>query len=318
MPDAQPDIVFSVDKLTRRFGDLTAVEDLSFSIYRGEVFGFLGPNGAGKTTAMRMMCGLLKPHDGSIEINGQPLNGGDWKGLRCIGVCPQAITIWETMTCREQLEFMGRMYDLDWKSARRRSRELLDVFGLQDKTDRLGRTLSGGMQRRLNIALALVHDPEILFLDEPQAGLDPQSRILVREYLKTLSGKTTVVLTTHDMEEAEKISDRVCIIDGGKKLVLDTVETIKGDMGQGDLFAIEISEDLERDLIPHLPERLEESKSFYIVDRTLNLVSDQAVDILPGILQTIKDQGLHLESLRIRKKTLEDVFIRLTGRGLRE
>ena len=172
-----------------------------------------------------------------------------------IGVAPQTIVIWETLTCREQLEFMGRMYGLTFPAARDRARRLLSDFGLEEKARRLGRTLSGGMQRRLNIALALVHDPEILFLDEPQAGLDPQSRVLVREYIRSLRGRMTVIVTTHDMEEAEKLSDRVCIIDHGKLLELDTVEGLKLRMG---------------------------------------------------------DAGV------VRETTLEDVFLRMTGRRLRE
>jgi ABC-2 type transport system ATP-binding protein len=310
-------VVFRVKDLSRKYGDLTAVDGLSFDIRRGEIFGFLGPNGAGKTTTIKMMCGLLRPHGGKIEINGRVMSASAWKGLSYIGVCPQNIVIWETMTCWEQLEFMGRMYDVQSRQARRKASELLDVFGLTEKRNKLARTLSGGMQRRLNIALALVHEPEILFLDEPQAGLDPQSRVLVREYVKSLARKMTIVLTTHDMEEAEKMADRVCIIDHGRLLVLDTVANIKNQLGQGDLFEIEINEDANQKLLPHLPELGEQAGRCTVRGGTVSLVSEAATDILPLILQRIKEQGLHLENLRIRKKTLEDVFIHLTGRGLR-
>jgi len=312
------DVILRVRDLSRKFGDLPAVAGLSFAVQRGEIFGFLGPNGAGKTTTMRMMCGLLRPDGGTIEINGRAMRGPDWKGLRQIGVCPQNIVIWETMTCSEQLEFMGRVYDLKRWRARQRADELLAVFGLTEKRDKLARTLSGGMQRRLNIALALVHEPEILFLDEPQAGLDPQSRVLVRDYIRNLAGKMTVVLTTHDMEEAEKMSDRVCIIDRGRLLVLGSVAGIKDELGQGDLFEIEIDGDPGQRLLPHLSGLGGPVERFSVHGNTLSLVSDAAADILPLILQRIKEEGLHLENLRLRKKTLEDVFIRLTGRGLRE
>jgi ABC-2 type transport system ATP-binding protein len=312
------DVILRVKDLSRKFGDLLAVAGLSFAIRRGEVFGFLGPNGAGKTTTIKMMCGLLRPHGGTIEINGRTMRGPDWKGLRQIGVCPQNIVIWETMTCLEQLEFMGRMYNLERRRARERAAELLDVFGLGEKRDKLARTLSGGMQRRLNIALALVHEPEILFLDEPQAGLDPQSRVLVREYIRSLAGKMTVVLTTHDMEEAEKMSDRVCIIDRGKLLVLGSVSGIKDELGQGDIFEIEVDGDAGQKLLPHLSGLGSAAGPFTARGNTLSLVSEAATDILPRVLQRIKEEGLHLENLRLRKKTLEDVFIRLTGRGLRE
>jgi len=310
--------ILRVDGLTKSFGDVKAVDGLALEIRRGEIFGFLGPNGAGKTTTIKMMCGLLRPDRGTVTVNGVNPHAAGSRGLRSIGLSPQAIVIWETLTCREQLEFIGRMYDLDRPCARRRSLALLETFGLMDKRNKLGRTLSGGMQRRLNIALALVHEPEILFLDEPQAGLDPQSRVLVRDYLRTLSAKTTVVLTTHDMDEADRLSDRVCIIDHGKRLVLDTVANIKAGLGQGDLIEIELAEDVGESLVPHIPALQGAPANAVISGRTLTLVSSGASDILADILRAVKERGLRLEHLRVRPKTLEDVFIRLTGRGLRE
>ncbi|OGD12253.1 MAG: hypothetical protein A2Y86_06980 [Candidatus Aminicenantes bacterium RBG_13_62_12] len=304
--------------MTKRFGDLTAVDDLSLEVRRGEIFGFLGPNGAGKTTTIKMMCGLLRPDGGTVEIDGRGIDPGSPAARRLIGLAPQSIVLWESLTCREQIEFMGRIYGLNAPRARRRGRELLEAFGLEDKRDKLGKTLSGGMQRRLNIALALVHEPELLFLDEPQAGLDPQSRLLVRDLIHSLAGRATVILTTHDMEEAEKLSDRVCIIDHGRLLVLDTVAGIKNRLGQGDLVEVEIDGDIGVELLPHLPPAWSESRRVNVYGRTLSLVSDESVSILPEILQVIESRGLRLASLRLRQKTLEDVFIHLTGRGLRE
>jgi ABC-2 type transport system ATP-binding protein len=255
--DASPDIALRVAGLSKSFKDVKAVDGLSLEVRRGEIFGFLGPNGAGKTTAIRMMCGLLRPDAGTVEIAGRPVRARAVGGLSGVGLAPQAIVVWDALTCAEQLEFMGRMYGLDRGLARRRTAALLEAFGLAEKRGRLARTLSGGMLRRLNIALALVHEPALLFLDEPQAGLDPQSRVLVRDYIRGLAGRTTVVLTTHDMDEAEKLSDRVCIIDRGRVLALDRVGAVKAALGP------------------------------------------------PA-------------SLRPREATLEDVFIALTGRGLRE
>ena len=219
------EIVLRASGLTKRYGDVVAVDDLSFEIRRGEIVGFLGPNGAGKTTTLKMLCGLLRPDAGRIDI----------APPRSIGVSPQFIVIWDALTSFEQLEFMGRMYGLARAAARRRAETLLATFGLQENAHRLGRTLSGGMQRRLNIALALVHEPAIVFLDEPQAGLDPQSRVLVREYIRSLAGRATVVVATHDMEEADKLSDRVCIIDHGRLLEFDTVRAIEDRLGEVDL-----------------------------------------------------------------------------------
>jgi len=311
-------VALRVSGLTKSYKDVRAVDGLSLDVRRGEIFGFLGPNGAGKTTTIKMMCGLLRPDAGSVTVNGAEVRPRSRGGLTTIGLSPQSIVIWETLTCREQLEFMGRMYGLSRASAQAKSRELLDVFGLQDKRNKLGKTLSGGLQRRLNIALALVHDPEILFLDESQAGLDPQSRILVRDTIRSLAEKTTVVLTTHDMEEAEKLADRICIIDRGKLLVLDTVSNIKNRLGRGDVVEVEIAEDIRASLLPHIPALLPGTPSIAVTEHTLSLVSDEAGRILPEILQVIKSRGLRLEHVRVRKITLEDVFIQLTGRGLRE
>jgi ABC-2 type transport system ATP-binding protein len=325
-PGAGSPAVLRTTDLSKSFGDVAAVDRLSLEIRRGEVFGFLGPNGAGKTTTIRMMSGLLEPDSGSVEI----LSGGTVFSkavvASMIGLSPQSIVIWETLTCLEQLEFMGRVYNLDRVLARRRSEELLDAFGLREKRNKLGKTLSGGMQRRLNIALALVHQPEILFLDEPQAGLDPQSRVLVREYIRGLAGKTTVVLTTHDMEEAEKLSDRVSIIDRGRLLVLDTVENLKDRLGQGDLIEIELAAEPGPDFLAAISaaakapgtEGAESASPLGVRAETLSLVSARAAEILPGLLKVIEGRGMGMDHIRVRQRNLEDVFIQLTGRGLRE
>ncbi|TET97428.1 MAG: ABC transporter ATP-binding protein, partial [Anaerolineales bacterium] len=225
------DVVLSLKGLQKSYGNLVAVKDLSLDVYRGEVFGFLGPNGAGKTTTIKMICGLLKSDAGEILINNHSLSDHYRQCKRTIGLCPEDLVIWESLTCLEQLEFIGQQYDLSRDAAKKKALELLDILGLIDKRNTLAKELSSGMKRRLNIALALVHDPEILILDEPQAGLDPQSRILVREYIRSLSKRITVILTTHDMDEVDKLADRVGIIDNGQMLVLDTPEGLKSRIG---------------------------------------------------------------------------------------
>jgi len=316
VPTANDDIALRANGLTKRYGDLVAVDQLSFAVRRGEILGFLGPNGAGKTTALKMMCGLLRPDAGSVEIQGQPLTAGRGRS-RVIGVAPQNVVIWEMLTCHEQLEFIGRMYNVPAPVARARATALLAAFGLQEKAHRLGKTLSGGMQRRLNIALGLVHQPEILFLDEPQAGLDPQSRVLVRDYVRALAGNMTVVITTHDMEEAEKLCHRVCIVDRGKLLALDTVDGIKRQLGEGDLFELELNADVATALLPLLGEA--QAAAPLLVDgRMLRFPSTAGNALLTRVLHVVDERGLKLVQLRLRSATLEDVFIRLTGRGLRE
>lgn len=315
---AASDVVLRAVGLAKRFGRVVAVDGLSFEVRRGEVLGFLGPNGAGKTTTLKMLCGLLAPDAGEIEIDGHRLVPGRSPSLRTIGVAPQAIVIWEVLTCREQLELMGRLYDLPLAAARRRADSLLAAFGLEEKAHALGRTLSGGLQRRLNIALGLVHEPAIVFLDEPQAGLDPQSRVLVREHIRTLARQATVVVTTHDMEEAEKVSDRVCIIDHGRLLALDTVEEIKGQLGEGDVFEIELAGDADGGLLPRLAGLIPDHPSPSLQGNVLSFTSTKGAEILPAVLRAIEERGLQMHGLRVRPRTLEDVFIRLTGRRLRE
>jgi ABC-2 type transport system ATP-binding protein len=304
--------------LRKSYGELVAVKDLSLDISRGEIFGFLGPNGAGKTTTISMICGLLQKDFGRITIHGQSHGDQNGRWRKMMGLCPQDIVIWESLTCLEQMEFTARLYDVPRAVARSRSLELLGVFGLEGKKRKLAKTLSGGMKRRLNIALALVHDPQILILDEPQAGLDPQSRVLVREYIQSLAGQKTVILTTHDMDEADRLAHRIAIIDHGELLVLDTSENLKDKVGQGDILEIKVSDGQEEkwgQLRHNLPENLR-----HLDERQGNLrfVGFHIPKALSDLLERCKQIGLKIEDLTIRKKTLEDVFISLTGRRLRE
>ncbi len=303
------EIILKAESLNKRFCNMQVVNNISFDVYRGEIFGFLGPNGAGKTTSIKMMTGLLRPDSGKVTINcGRNENS--------IGLCPQNIVVWEKLTCMEQLVYMGKMYNLPAQESKKRAKELLESLGLTDKKDKLAKTLSGGMQRRLNIALALIHSPEILFLDEPQAGLDPQSRVLVREYIESIKSKTTIVLTTHDMEEAEKLSDRVCIIDRGKILIMGTTEEIKKSSGQEDLVEINITGDIREELLRFL--NISQDGVELTSSNSANIKITNAYSIFEAILGVVKERKIKVKDLRLRKKSLEDIFISLTGRSLRE
>ncbi len=318
MHAAASDVILSLKGLQKSYGELVAVKDLSLEVYRGEVFGFLGPNGAGKTTTIKMICGLLKSDAGEILINSLSLKDHYRECKRQLGLCPENLVIWESLTCLEQLEFIGRQYDLKRDAAKKKALELLDVLGLIDKRNTLARELSGGMKRRLNIALALVHDPEILILDEPQAGLDPQSRILVREYIRSLSKSITVILTTHDMDEVDKLADRVGIIDNGQMLVLDTPEGLKSRIGAGDILEIKIAagqDDKLENLKAAFPKSL---RDFTYQDETIRLVNVDTLGVLPVLLEAFQLAHIEILDITVRKKTLEDVFIDLTGRRLRE
>ena len=233
--------VLKAEHLTKRFGDVTVVDDLSLAIRKREVFGFLGPNGAGKTTSIKMMVGLLRPTSGRVLFNGTETSSVQ---KRRIGVCPQDLVLWKTLTCRENLMFMGKMYGIPKGTLDKRVDDLLAYLSLTDRAGQLVSKLSGGMKRRLNVALSLIHDPEIVFLDEPSAGLDPQTRQLLWDFIRGLrdeQGKT-VILTTHVMEEADALSDRIAIIDHGKLLLLNTPKALKKTVGKGDIVELQLAD----------------------------------------------------------------------------
>jgi len=315
--------VLQTDSLTKRYGSLTAVDGLSLEIFEGEVFGLLGPNGAGKTTSISMMCGLLKPDSGQVIIHGKPITNGDASIRARVGVCPQNIVLWSQLTCLEQMQFIGEMYGLKGATARQRGVQLLKELDLDEKRDKPARTLSGGMQRRLNLAMALVHDPEILVLDEPEAGLDPQSRVLVREYVKSLARRKTIILTTHNMDEAERMADRVAIIDHGKLLTVDTPEALKRTVGEGDVLEIETGEGLalsevEGAVGSALSVISKIAPQVSASNHSLVIRARGVVELLPAILDALRAVDVHPGEVRLRANTLEDVFISLTGRRLRE
>jgi len=311
------DAALSIRGLTKRFGDILAVSDLSLDVRRGEVFGLLGPNGAGKTTTIRMICGLVRPDAGEVLLDGAPTAPLSRGAKGRLGLCPQEIVVWEALTCLEQLEFVARLHGLGPSAARERARKMLEVFGLADRRRQLAGTLSGGLRRRLNIALAVVHEPELLILDEPQAGLDPQSRILVREYVRRLADGMTIVVTTHEMDEADRLSDRVAVVDHGRLLVLDTPERLKRGVGEGDVVELRIggeaaSADRLRAALPG------DVRILAVGADAVRLVGPDLVRRIPDLLERLRAAGVTVADLTARQKTLEDVFIALTGRGLRE
>jgi len=313
-----PDVVLQAEGLTKRYGELVAVNNLSLDIYEGEVFGFLGPNGAGKTTSISMMCGLLKPDAGRVLVHGQPIAGGAASVRARVGMCPQEIILWSHLTCIEQLQFIGEMYGVDGREARNRGDTLLQDLGLTEKRNKQARTLSGGLQRRLNLALALVHDPDIVALDEPEAGLDPQSRVAVRGYIKHLAQKKTVILTTHNMDEADRLADRVAIIDHGELLVLDTPQALKRSVGEGDVLEIAlIGDDASREQAVTALAGLKDRAVASAADGALHVRARNAVALLPMIVENLKAAGVPFGEVRLRENTLEDVFVHLTGRRLR-
>lgn len=311
--------VLEVIGLVRYYGDLLAVDQLSLSVKRGEIFGFLGPNGAGKTTAIRMMCGLLKPSSGTVLIQGKRVDSSRSAGIKSgVGICPQENILWSKLTCLEQLVFSARMYNVTGKVARNRANSLLEQMGLESKQNKLASTLSGGMKRRMNVILAMMHDPDILVFDEPEAGLDPQSKVMVREFIRKTAKDKTVIFTTHNMDEADRIADRVAIIDSGRLLMLDTPGNLKRSIGEGDVIDLKIVTDSEG--APGMALKELRSRGFSIKGE-VDFLSVRGMDLIPRIheiYQVLERLGITVNEMKVRENTLEDVFIHLTGKSLRQ
>ena len=311
-----PETVIRISDLRKHFGVVKAVDGISLDIKHGEVFGFLGPNGAGKTTTINMICGLLPASGGTVEFTDPQIRLDGVKNH--LGVCPQENIFWPKLTCREQLVFMAEMYGFLGNDSRKRANHLLEMLGLIGKADTLAAKLSGGMKRRLNISLALIHDPAVLVLDEPEAGLDPQSRLLVRNFIIGLAREKTVILTTHNMDEADRLADRVAIIDHGKLLKLDTPGNLKRSIGEGDLLEIVFDDSDNKvgpDAILNAIQPICESAKIN-ADRLI-LKAPHLVGLLPQITAKLTELGITAREITLRENTLEDVFIHLTGRTLR-
>ncbi len=302
-----------IQNLSKQYGEFTAVDNLSFDIMRNEIFGLLGPNGAGKTTTINMICGLLPATGGQINFNHS--YGNDRKTL--IGYCPQENIFYPKLNCLEQLVFMGQMYDLSAKQAKASAMQLLEMLGLKEKTKVRAAALSGGMKRRLNICLALIHNPEILILDEPEAGLDPQSRILVRDFIKAFSKEKTIILTTHNMDEADRLADRIAIVDHGKLLLLDTPGNLRRTVGEGDILELVVERTPEEALQNFVDSLTSLSMKVKNGDGSLLISHPNIIEHVSQIKALADSSEIEISEFKLRENSLEDVFIHLTGRKLR-
>ena len=302
--------LIQIKNLTKKFGDFTAVDDLSLEINEGEIFGLLGPNGAGKTTTLSMLATLLPPTSGYAFINDYDIVKQPTEVRHCIGFVFQDPSSDDLLTGRENLYLHALMYGVKGGDINRKIDEGLRLVDLTDKQDIRMRQYSGGMRRRLELARGFLHDPKILFLDEPTLGLDPQSREHLWTYIKKLSteNKITIILTTHYMEEADKLCDRIGIIDHGKIAALGTPSEFKKSLG-GDLVTVKTKN-------PELPEleKMSFVKSVQYVDETLRLTVDDAGSHLQAILQKVGAA----ENVDLHSPTLHDVFLKLTGKSIRE
>lgn len=302
--------------LTRKFGDLVAVNHIDFKIKRGELWGLLGPNGAGKTTTVRMLCCLLAPNEGTATVEGYDIRKEPGEIRKLIGYCPQETTIYDRLTGRENVELIGKMHKMPKDELKKKTDELLEKMGLSDRAGDQVITYSGGMKRRLDVIMGLVHDPPILFLDEPTLGLDPAVRREVWDFIRGLKErKKTIILTTHYMEEADELCDRVAIIDYGKIVVEGAPERLKEKEGRGDVIEIEFTGPAGA-AIKKL-KGLKFVKTVSKIEDRLVLVAEAGVSRLGEIIRTSTKAGVKVGRIRYQENTLEDVFIDLTGRRLR-
>ncbi|HKJ26370.1 MAG TPA: ABC transporter ATP-binding protein [Anaerolineales bacterium] len=308
--------MISAKNLKKSYGEIEAVRGVTFEIAKSEVFGLLGPNGAGKTTTISMLTGLLTPSDGQVLLDGEEFTPKAGHLKRKIGFVPQELALYPTLSAYDNLIFFGRIYRLRGKELRQRVAEVLEMVGLTDRAKDPIEDYSGGMKRRINIAAGLLHEPEILFLDEPTVGVDPQSRNAIFDSVEALNERgLTILYTTHYMEEAERLCDRVAIVDHGKVIALDTPQSMIRGIGGGLLRVGLLNGKLPK--VAEQVERLSTVKGISEVDGELMVQAVQSRQALIDVLNVTNELDATVTSLEILEPNLETVFLQLTGRSLR-
>jgi ABC-2 type transport system ATP-binding protein len=307
-----------VDRLSKFFGDFCAVDELSFSVEHGEVFGLLGPNGAGKSTLIRMLTTLVPPSGGSARINGFDVVHAANDVRACIGVIPQAMTSDLDLSAEENMSIFAKLYGIPRERRRRTIRDLLDAVDLGQWADKPVKMFSGGMRRRLEIARGLVHEPRIFFLDEPTTGLDPVSRVAVWEMLSRLKRERdlTILVTTHYMDEADKLCDRIAIVDHGKLVALDSPLKLKASIPGQNVLEVSFAE-----VPPGWTERLQALPDVADVradDHVFRISSHNGPRTTVELMEAARQAGVAVVSLSVQSTTLDDVFVHYTGHQLRD
>ncbi len=310
-------LAIEVRNLTKVFNGFTAVDDISFEVKQGEIFGLLGPNGAGKTTTIHMLSTLLTPTSGYAKVCGYDIVKERSEVRRSIGIVFQEPALDNKLTGRENLEFHAMLYGMNKAKRKRRIEEVLELVELKDRADVLVEKYSGGMKRRLEIARGLIHKPKILFLDEPTLGLDAQTRRHIWEYIKRLrkENNITIILTTHYMEEADHLCDRVAIIDHGKIIAIDTPKNLKDRLG-GDVITFELEGDI-REFLNEI-NKLNFVKSVKEHNGKLTITVEQGEKRIPKLINLAQKMSISVSSVSLHKPSLEDVFLHFTGRTIRE
>lgn len=310
--------IIKVDKLSKTFGKFKAVDQISFSVKEGEIFALLGPNGAGKTTTIKMLSTLLPPTSGNADIAGFDVKTQQNDVRKNIGIIFQDPSLDDELTGRENLEFHAILYKIDKKTRDKKIAEVLKLVELADKADELVKNYSGGMKRRLEIGRGLIHEPKVLFLDEPTVGLDPQTRRHIWEYIKKLNElkKTTLILTTHYIEEADYLCNRVAFVESGKIVVLDTPKALKDKLG-GDVISLQVAKELQQKFIKTL-KKLKGVKTVSKHDEFVDLTVEEGEKRIAEIAILAEKHNIVISSIGLHKPSLEDVFIHYTGKMIRD
>lgn len=334
--------ILEADSLVKKYGDVAAVDGVSFEVDAGEVFGLLGPNGAGKTTTISMLTGVLEPTSGTVRIGGHDILREPLEVKRINGLVPQDLALYPTLSARSNLEFFGRIYGLRGKELKGRVDDVLQVVALTERADEPIEKYSGGMKRRINIAAGLVHQPRLLFLDEPTVGVDPQSRNHIFESVQRLNRErgTTVVYTSHYMEEVELLCNRVAIVDRGRIIALDTIRNLIAMLGGGVIqLGLERLDDemltairglpavnAANRVVPPAPSSVQDTGEAAAAiaapaapeQTAVKIESKRSQDALVQVIGYLNDRGVAFTSVQIFEPNLESVFLHLTGKKLRE
>lgn len=309
--------MINIENLSKSFGEIEALQQISFEVKEGEIFGLLGPNGAGKTTALQIIATILEPTSGKVLVDGLDVKKQKEQIRSLMGVVPQEVSIYPQLTGRENLFLFGRLYGLRGNELKERVKWGLNLASLENRADDKIETYSSGMKRRVNIASSLIYSPKILLLDEPTVGIDAQSRQLIYELINSLNKKgTTILLCTHYIEEAEKLCHRVAIIDEGKLIALDTPEKLISLVGKKDLIELE-AENLPDNIDSLIKETFPESNPF-AKEKKIFLTAEDSNRQLPIVIKSLIAKGISIISARVRRANLESVFLHLTGKELRE
>ena len=311
--------ILEVKDLVKQYDDFTAVKGITFDIKDGEIFSLLGPNGAGKTTTISMLSTLYTPTSGDATIGSHSVSKDPMAVRKVIGVVPQDLALYEDLTARENLIFWGQMYGLGGKALNSRVDEVLEQIDLVDKAKNKVKTYSGGMKRRVNIGVGLLHKPRLLFMDESTVGIDPQSRRAILDTVKDLNRQgMTVLYTTHYMEEAQELSDRVGIIDHGELIAIGTQKELTKQVGHTDTLILHISENEDSEALASSLRGIDDVLEANASDHEVSIITPSAENLLASVVNKANERGIKIRSIDIREPNLEAVFLHLTGRALRD